>query len=81
MFSRVIFSLFINSDLTALSLKDKYDNIYPANNSVLLTGVLDAELTTVVSEDGTYDLYFLTEDLRNLQLYYNKDNLGMIDIK
>ena len=68
-------------DLTSLSLKDKYDNIYPANNAVLLTGVLDAELTTVVSEDGTYDLYFLTEDLRNLQLYYNKDNLGMIDIK
>lgn len=68
-------------NLTELSLKDKYDNIYPANNTVLLTGVLDVELTTTVTEDGVYELYFLTEDLRNLQLYYNKDNLGTIDIK
>lgn len=68
-------------NLTELALKDAYDNIYPANNSVLLTGVLDVELTTTITEDGTYDLYFLTNNLENLQLYYNKDILGNIDIR
>lgn len=68
-------------NLTELALKDAYDNIYPANNSVLLTGVLDVELATTITEDGTYDLYFLTNNLENLQLYYNKDILGNIDIR
>ena len=67
--------------LTEITLKDKYDNIYPANNSVLLAGVLNSELTTEVTEDGDYVLYFLIEDLRDLQVFYNTENLGTIDIR
>lgn len=67
--------------LTEITLKDKYDNIYPANNSVLLAGVLNSELTTEVTEDGDYALYFLIEDLRDLQVFYNTENLGTIDIR
>lgn len=67
--------------LTDITIKDKHDNIYPANNSVLLAGVLNEEIVTEITEDGEYSLYFLMENLRDLQVFYNTENLGTIDIR